>query len=171
MSFPHGLDEIVVEYGDPKLYLRADGTVHHAWESIILGTCVLPAELPLGWDEKTKVSRVRVHRKVVLSLGQVFNDIHSAGLWPLLKTFDGAYAWRAKRGVKKLSTHCWGIALDLNADTNQLGEKGDMPPEIVQAFLKHGWEWGGHWLSRPDSMHFKHAEATKPVAEAGRKRG
>lgn len=155
MSFPIGLGEIVVEYGDPKLYLRGDGTVSSAWEQIALGVCVLPDSLPLGWDEETKVSRVRVHRKLVVPLGGVMNEIHAKGFWPLLKTFDGGYAWRAKRGAKKLSTHCWGIALDFNADTNQLGEKGDMPPEIVQVFLKHGWEWGGHWFSRPDAMHFQ----------------
>lgn len=155
MSFPLGLDEIVVEYGDPRMYMRSDGTPHHAWESIALGVCVLPAPLALGWDEATKVSRVRVHRKLTTSLGVVFKEIFEKGDWPLLKTFDGGYAWRAKRGAKKLSTHCWGIALDFNADTNQLGEKGDMPPEIVQVFLKHGWEWGGHWLQRPDPMHFQ----------------
>jgi D-alanyl-D-alanine carboxypeptidase len=155
MSFPLGLDEIVAEYGDPKLYVRADGTVHHAWEAIALGTCVLPAGITLGWDETTKVSRVRVHRKLITPLGEVMKEIHTKGFWPLLKTFDGCYAWRAKRAGKKLSTHAWGIAIDLNADTNELGQKGDMPPEIVQVFMKHGWEWGGHWLQRPDPMHFQ----------------
>lgn len=150
-----GLDEIVAEYGDPQLYMRGDGTVSPAWDHISLGVAVLPAALPLGWDEKTLVTRMRVHRKLIVPVETVFLEIFKGGMWPLLKTFDGAYAWRPKRGSKKLSAHCWGIALDLNAETNQLGEKGDMPPEIVQVFMKHGWEWGGHWLQRPDPMHFQ----------------
>lgn len=155
MSFPIGLDEIVKEYGNPRLYLRADGVVHNSWEQIILGTCVLPAPLPLGWDPNTLVTRIRVHRKLLGSIGLIFTQLFAEGHWPLLKTFDGCYAWRTKRGVQKLSAHCWGIAIDFNAETNQLGEKGDMPPEIVQVFMKNGWEWGGHWLQRPDPMHFQ----------------
>jgi len=154
-NFPHGLDQIVQEYGNPRLYVREDGTVHHSWEQIALGTAILPEPLSLGWDLETKISRIRIHRKLVGSIGAVFSEIHQKGFWPLIKTFDGCYAWRAKRGQQKLSTHCWGIAIDLNAITNQLGEIGDMPPEIVQIFLKNGWEWGGHWLSRPDPMHFQ----------------
>ena len=156
MTFPNGFDEIVAEYGNPKLFLRADGTIHPSWEGVALGTCVLPEPLPLGWDEETKVSRIRVHRKLVLPLEAIFKEIHDAGFWSLLKTFDGCYAWRAKRGAKKLSLHCWGAALDFNADTNQLGEDGDMPLEIVNVFVKHGWEWGGKW-ERKDPMHVQAA--------------
>lgn len=153
--FPNGYDEIVAEYGNPKLFLRGDGTVHSAaWEGATLGPCTLPEPITLGWDEDVKVSRIRVHRKLIVPLMRVFEEIHRSGFWPLLKTFDGCYSWRAKRGVSKLSAHCWGIALDFNAETNQLGEDGDMPLEIVNTFVKHGWEWGGRW-PRKDAMHFQ----------------
>jgi hypothetical protein len=155
LDFPIGFDAIIKEYGDPRLYLRGDGTIHHSWEAIALSSFMLPAALPLGWDESVRVSKVRCHRKVALSLRVVFEEIFAKGLWGQLKTFDGSYAWRVQRGsAKKLSTHCWGIGIDLNAETNQLGTDGDMPPEIVQVFQKHGWTWGGEW-ARKDMMHFQ----------------
>lgn len=156
MEFPKGLDEIKKVYGDPAPFLRADGTVHPSWENITLDYVYLPEGLPLGWDRTIKVSRIRVHTKLTHPLSTLLREIHGAGLWDKLHTFDGSYAWRPSRGSQRLSTHCWGIALDLNAGSNGLGEKGDMAPEIIDAFVRHGWTWGGEW-SRPDPMHFQAA--------------
>lgn len=152
--YPHGLEAIRKEYWDPRRFTRSDGTVHVSWEDTILQYLHLPEPLPLGWDKDIQVSRIRVHYKLTHPLSAIFAEIYDAGLWPKLKTYDGAYSWRAKRAGQKLSTHAWGIALDFNAETNQLGTKGDMPEEIVQIFEKHGWEWGGRW-EKPDPMHFQ----------------
>ena len=154
MEFPKGLDEIKQVYGDPAAFMRGDGTIHPSWERLTLDFVHLPESLPLGWDWSIKVSRIRVHSKLVHPLSALFKEIHNSGLWDKLHTFDGSYAWRPSRGSQKLSTHCWGIALDLNAKTNGLGEKGDMAPEIIDIFTRHGWVWGGEWR-RPDPMHFQ----------------
>jgi hypothetical protein len=52
--------------------------------------------------------------------------------------------------------HGFGGALDFNAETNELGTKGDMDPEVVAIVEAHGWEWGGRWR-RPDPMHWQFA--------------
>jgi hypothetical protein len=155
-DYPNGLQEIKDYYGDPNPYLRHDGTIHPSWERFTLDYVYLPEPLPLGWDRSIVVHRVRVHVKLTAILDAIFNEIMRENLWGKLVTFDGSYAWRPSRGSQKLSTHSWGIALDLNAGTNPLGSEGDMDPRIVDVFENKGWEWGGRW-SRPDPMHFQAA--------------
>jgi D-alanyl-D-alanine carboxypeptidase len=53
-----------------------------------------------------------------------------------------------------LSSHSWGIAVDINVDDNQLGAKPDQDPRLVAIMAKHGFTWGGRWL-RPDGAHFE----------------
>lgn len=156
ITYPEGLAGIKKFYGDPMPYLRHDGTIHPSWERFTLDYAFLPEALPLGWDWSVKVTRVRVHTMLVAPVEKVLKEIHKAKLWDKMYTFDGSYAWRQSRGAQRLSTHCWGIALDFNAATNGLGEKGDMAPEIVEIFERHGWVWGGRW-DRPDPMHFQAA--------------
>ena len=156
MTYPVGLDEIKQQYGDPAAYLRVDGGIHPSWERMLLDYVHLPEGLPLGWDRSIKVTRIRVHSTLVVPLEKIFSEIFNSGLWDRMETFDGSYAWRPSRGSQKLSTHWWGIALDLNAASNGLGEVGDMHPDIVKIFKEFGWTWGGEW-GRPDPMHFQAA--------------
>ena len=156
ISFPTGLTEIKAEYGDPTTYIQDGGLVKPEWEGHTLGMLHLPAPLPLGWDHSITVSRVRIHFKLMESLGKVFDKIKADGNWNLILSFDGTYVWRPKRDGDKLSCHSWGIAIDLNASTNRLGDDGDMPPEIIGPFVDEDWEWGGNW-QRKDCMHFQAA--------------
>jgi hypothetical protein len=57
-----------------------------------------------------------------------------------------------------LSTHSWGIAFDINWDTNPMGSKlvTDLPLVFLSAFEDQGWEWGGRWRSVKDAMHFQY---------------
>lgn len=158
LARPKGLQGILRTFGDPKPYLHSDGTIDSAWEAI-LGTIALPAPIALSWAPATRVHRIRCNRQLVPVLGLVFRDIHADGLWPELKEFGGCYAWRVQRGSHEhLSTHCWGISLDLNPSTNKQGEVGDMHPGIVERFERHGFLWGGRFTTTIDWMHFQFAE-------------
>lgn len=152
-AFPTGLDRIKEFYGDPADFRTGDGGITPEWERM-LGFVQLPAPLTLGWDRDVHVTRVRIHYRLVPSLGRIFDRINTDGNWGLLHSFDGTYVWRAKRDGAKLSTHSWAIAIDLNASTNQLGTHGNMPIEIIRCFEGEGWEWGGNW-QRKDPMHFQ----------------
>lgn len=156
MKAPNGYDEIVRTYGDPRPYIRPDGTMRADWEAHTLGLASLPDVLPLSWNLSVKVSRIRCHQMLVGIVRATFDSIHKAGLWDQLSEFGGCYAARAQRGSSKPSLHLWGAAIDLNPSTNQLGTEGDMSPAIVRAFEDHGWTWGGRW-GRPDPMHFQFA--------------
>jgi hypothetical protein len=148
---PHGWPNILLYYGDPR---RNDGTLNTQWEAVNIVMLSLPAPLPLSWDLGTKVTRMRVHRKVAANLGDLFEEIHRLGFWPLIRNFGGAYNYRPMRGSTKLSMHSFGAAIDLNTDTNKMGTRGDMSPVLVALFAHYGWTWGGNWLN-PDPMHWQ----------------
>ena len=87
----------------------------------------------------------------------MFTTIEKEGLKDQVKRFGGCYNYRKKRGNDiKLSTHSWGIAIDLNPATNRMGTPGDMHPDIVEIFRKAGFKWGGDWpRGGKDPMHFQ----------------
>lgn len=152
---PNGLAEIRKVYGDPRPFMRDDGRIMAAWERAILAPVTLPAPLLLGWDRTVTVRRISVHRVLAEQVSAIFTRIHKNGWWPLIESYDGCYAWRAKRSGSRLSVHAWAAAIDLNAESNPMGSgRGDMPSEIIAAFISCGWEWGGDWS---DPMHFQAA--------------
>ena len=80
----------------------------------------------------------------------------SADLRDKLRSYGGCFNFRAKRSGSKLSTHAWGIAIDLNPETNGMGRDGDMPAGIVRVFESFGFTWGGRWSGAgKDPMHFQ----------------
>jgi hypothetical protein len=142
---PSGLVEIRERFGEPGNPLASAGRV------------VLPEPLKLGWAD-ARVSRVACHVHMEEAFASVLGAIHTVGLWPAIKTFDGIYNDRTTRGGTKKSTHSWGIAIDLNAATNRMGTRGDMDPRIVRIFEEHGFFWGGRWAGKSiDPMHFQFA--------------
>jgi len=158
MKSPRGLKELTAFYGNPNLWIRADGSAHPAWESQMV-LVPMPYPLPLGWAPRTEAIRVRVHNKIAGLVEETFLALMEEGAWGLLKTYDGGYTWRPKRGSSKLSMHAFGAALDFNAGTNRLGQVDfDMPREVVRVFERLGWTWGGRWRV-PDAMHFQFGRA------------
>jgi hypothetical protein len=153
MTPPRGQDAIRALYGDPRPYIRDDGTVSPIWEARMT-TLEMPTPLPLGWNRQAFAKRVRVNQAIVDIVKDVFAELEFGGLWHLLTTYDGGYTWRLQRGGPRLSMHGYGAALDFDAPWNKLGQKPKMDRRIVRVFEDHGWTWGGRWRRR-DGMHFQ----------------
>ncbi len=104
------------------------------------------------------IGEVTCHRLMLPQLQAALSDIESAGLGGELRPGDygGCYVPRFidRNPSLPLSMHAFGLAVDLNVSTNQLGTEGDMNPRIVEIFERWGFVWGGDW-SRPDPMHFE----------------
>lgn len=81
-------------------------------------------------------------------------EIKEQGLADLIHSYDGCFNIRKKRNGTTQSLHSWGLAIDINASTNQMGTKGDMDPRLVAIFKKHGFNWGGDWRIK-DCQHFE----------------
>lgn len=153
MKPPRGVDELRALYGDPRPYIRDDGTVSPIWEARMT-TVKLPSPLPLGWNREQCATRVRVNQAIADVVEDTLRDLASLGAWAKLRTYDGGYTFRLTRGGSKLSMHGYGGALDFDAPWNKLGQKPTMDREVVRIFRHHGWTWGGQW-KRPDGMHFQ----------------
>lgn len=133
------------------------------WKERNLVTVRLP-----GLERKEgapKSGRVRIHRLIAPRLESLWAAWQAAGLLDEILTWDGSFAERFVRGRRTLSSHAFGIAFDLNARWNPLGQR---PPaagrigsvlRLVPLANAHGFFWGGHFRSRPDGMHFEYARS------------
>lgn len=80
--------------------------------------------------------------------------VRDRGLLSELKTFDGCFMIRSKRGSDVLSTHAYALAIDLNAATNILGGPSTLSVAFIACFTECGFLWGGTF-KRSDPMHFQ----------------
>ena len=153
---PRGLDEVISTFGDIFAYVGLDHMLDPRWQNEFLDRVALPFPLPLSWDISRTVRQFTCHKLLVPIFAQVFDDLQNAGLQSKLTSFGGCFAFRPQRTGTKLSAHSWGIAIDLNPETNQQGAAGRMDSSIVAIFRQNRLEWGGSWQGRRrDPMHFQ----------------
>lgn len=98
------------------------------------------------------------HKAIVPQLKKVYEILDKQGL---TDEFDlshggGCYvprhkSWNPRRG---LSLHSWGIAIDINPKLYPYGSASKPSDELISAFEKCGFAWGGDWRT-PDPMHFE----------------
>jgi hypothetical protein len=157
-------DEVIKLYGDPSPYMDIDGHVKPEWEGCLVGI-KLPDSLPLSWDTSRRVSLVRCHLKVAVSLKKVFDQIYKDGLWKYINGFGGCYNFRPMRASSKvLSRHSWGVAVDLDCVNfipptwmvPIVGKfvKNEPPTPIIKIFNDNGFVWGKSFPTS-DPMHFE----------------
>lgn len=110
----------------------------------------VPANLEVGVIPK----KLYCNKDMVAPLSQAFKNLIDTGKVAELKTFDGCFNIRKKRGLSSMSLHSWGIAIDVNAAWNQLNMTPALSAVFVKCFTDAGFEWGGTW-TRKDGMHFQ----------------
>ena len=156
LATPNGLEEILATFGNIYQFIAEDGRLDPQWESKHLRRTPLPFPIPLSWDPSQSVTKLYCHKKLVEIFPEVFAKVEKKGLKSKIRTFGGCYNYRPKRTSGKLSTHSWGIGIDLNPETNPQGKPGDMHPDIVEIFQEFGFKWGGDWSGKSkDPMHFQ----------------
>ena len=153
---PSGLDQICATFGDIFEYILPDHTLDPRWRAEFLTIATLAFSIPLSWDKSRQVDRITCHKLLAEIFMDVFAGIQTARLQGKISSFGGCFAFRPQRTGTKLSTHAWGIAIDLNPETNEQGTAGDMDPAVIAIFRQAGFEWGGDWQGRTrDPMHFQ----------------
>jgi hypothetical protein len=160
-------DQFALEGFFGKHRLGQDGMPTAAWESSNLVRFEAPYPLALAWDPTVRVRRVRCHKLVAQSLETILKNILSHyGNDPVevrrarMDLYGGCFNFRRISGSGRLSTHAWGVGIDIDPDRNPLGQAhnealGMMPLAVVMLFEAEGWRWGGHFVTRPDCMHFQ----------------
>jgi hypothetical protein len=153
---PRGLDEICATFGDIFGYIAKDHTLEAGWQSDFLARITLPFPLVVSWDHSQSVTAITCHKLLTKAFADVFDRIQTSGLQSKITSFGGCFSFRPQRTGTKLSTHAWGIAIDLNPETNQQGTAGDMDTAVIATFREAGFEWGGDWQGKTrDPMHFQ----------------
>jgi hypothetical protein len=103
---------------------------------------------------KTVPQKIYCNKDMLVPLSKAFFNLIEQGIQDELKTWDGCFNIRKKRGLTSMSLHSWGIAIDVNAAWNGLNMKPTLSHKFVKCFTDAGFEWGGNW-QRLDGMHFQ----------------
>lgn len=127
--------------------------------------------VPIFWLPKTinKSLMITSINGINKKLQAVSNDLDKLpdSLKKYITNPAGTFNWRTISGTERFSTHCFGIAIDINVDhsnywkwdnrdTGQtLSYRNRIPIEVVEVFERHGFIWGGKWYHY-DTMHFEY---------------
>ena len=154
---PHGLDQIRATFGDIFQYVLPDHTLDPRWQADSLTRIALPFAMALSWDKPRTMTQMTCPKLMAGSFTDVFERLHGDGLQDKITTFGGCFSFRPQRTGTKLSAHFWGIAIDLNPETNAQGTAGHVDRNVVQIFRAAGFERRGDWQGRGrDPMHFQY---------------
>jgi hypothetical protein len=116
--------------------------------------------------------RVTVDRRIVEAV-HALNACLERHRYPTRRNDTGAYNCRKITGGTGYSLHAYGIALDINWQSNPYGPKliTNMPSAMVndiKAIRTKGgalvWRWGGDYKNNKDAMHYE--VACSPAALA-----
>lgn len=130
---PNGLNQIISTFGQP-------------------GTNQVTTKMPAG--PGGKMIDVTCNAKIADKMKGAFEEIKEKGLSDQIKSFDGCFVNRNKRGGSTKSTHAWGIAFDVNASENPQGStrQTEGQRQLAAVFEKYGF----HQIP-DDPMHFQYA--------------
>ena len=103
------------------------------------------------------------HRVVVDAIQGALTEIKKSGLSRFVNTqnsnrYGGCFVGRYNRLAGNFgapSRHAWGMAIDINTDTNPQGGVPQMNCAVVRIFRKWGFAWGGNFWPA-DGMHFEY---------------
>lgn len=145
------------DYTDTKP--RGAIAIESGWSAANITTIDVP------FLARTGFGSLYVHSKAAEPFTRVFEKIESAGLDEVILTCAGTFVPRhmSWNPARDLSSHSWGIAIDLNDRWNPqgavpvaIGAIGSVR-ELVPIFASEGFAWGGHFepLKYTDGMHFE----------------
>lgn len=101
-------------------------------------------------------TKIYLNRLILAPLEKALRRLITLGLHTEIKTWDGCFNIRPKRGSSGISTHAWGIAVDLNAKWNPFRGGVTWSEEFLQVWRDIGWICGADWSAASrDGMHFQ----------------
>jgi len=122
--------------------------------------------LPRSWGKAIRVTKINgVADKLRAVSAEI--DAMPASVKRAAYPIAGVFNCRAVRDTGQPSMHAYAAAIDLNirfadywlwqksAAFGLIFYRNRMPPEIVAAFERHGFIWGGKWYHY-DTMHFEY---------------
>lgn len=167
----HGRRETFIERDGESNWGRQSGIEARfgpaAAEICTRGVVTPPWRMVLAWDTRTVISEFRCHADVAESAQRAFDRIGQAHNGEQIRDlglhlFGGCFNNRRKRGGRSLSTHAWGVAIDLDPARNRL-KWGRDQARLAQPDAETFWEiWEDEgWLSlgRARNYDWMHVQA------------
>lgn len=126
--------------------------------------------LPNSVNKKLLVSKINNIDRQLFKISEKLDG--KPHLTKFLSNPGGTFNWRKISGTDRISTHSFGITIDINVkysnywqwdyrnwtDLNPkdtLRYQNSIPLEIVKVFEQNGFIWGGRWYHY-DTMHFEY---------------
>jgi hypothetical protein len=84
-------------------------------------------------------------------------EVEREGLAETIHSYAGCFTPRfvLSSPTSAISHHSWGVAVDINADTNPFGAVPEQDLELVRVMERWGFIWGGDFIV-PDGHHFEY---------------
>jgi D-alanyl-D-alanine carboxypeptidase len=131
------------------------------------------AWLPKSLGKSVSVTSVNGVDHALAAVSRELDELPAEDL-KYLYPLGGTYACRPVADTGQTSVHAYGAAIDINPKFSDYwywrrgaGYENRIPAEIVAAFERHGFIWGGRW-AHYDTMHFEYRpELTLYVPAAG----
>lgn len=148
---PNGMTEVKVRYGDFTFHEQSGGNVMIDGSWMHDNLTVLHNVAGTGLN-------IQVHHLIAPLFSDCLTEALSRCPDYKIRMMGGHCARHQLHNPKyALSIHSWGAAVDLNWDTNPLGQKTtDFPDEFIAAFTEQGWVHGLGFADA-DPMHFQYA--------------
>ena len=100
--------------------------------------------------------KIYLNRLIEVPLNKALRKLIALGLHTEIKTWDGCFNIRKKRGSSGISAHAFGIAVDINAATNPFKGKVTWSAPFLKVWRDIGWTCGADWSAASrDGMHFQ----------------
>ena len=125
--------------------------------------------MPKTYNVPLQVSTINGIDKKLEAISAILDQ--KPHLHPYLKNPGGTFNWRKIAGTERLSTHSFGMTIDINVafsdywrwhiknptedSPNPIVYRNRIPLELVAIFEAHGFIWGGKWYHY-DTMHFEY---------------
>lgn len=101
-------------------------------------------------------NKMYVNHLLISPLEDTFRELIASGYHKEIKTYDGCFNVRTKRGSSGISMHAWGFAVDLNAAWNPFRGKVTWSKGFLDVWRNNNWECGADWSpASKDGMHFE----------------
>ena len=153
---PNGLHDINDYYGNPDV--DDNGELDLGWPGEHLVAFPLPFPMRLSWRPEVSIHAAKMHYKigniVVDALAEIVSRVPLEYLQACECDFyGGVFNFRRNRRSNRLSTHSWGIAIDINPHLGPIGGPDNQPAFIKEAFTSRGFV-----TFHDDAMHFQACE-------------
>jgi len=116
-------------------------------------TYTIPKSLRIPWIPNA----ILCNEQFVKPFETALTNLFFRKLGHEVKSWEGCFNIRQKKGSASYSLHSWGLAVDINSTWNGYKNYPSFSEGFVKCFTDAGFIWGGNW-ENPEGNHFEIAE-------------